>query len=808
MKETARVAIVGGGIMGVSLLYHLAREGWRDSVLLEKGELTSGSTWHAAGQITHSTSHYVLGRMAGYAISLYRRLEADTGQSVGWHGCGSLRLAYTKDELDWLKHTLGVGAALGHPMALIGPAAIRELHPFYNLEGVIAALHTPEDGHLDPAGATFALAKAARDLGARIVRRRRVVGIEATPSGEWRVRTAEGDIVCEHVVNAGGVYARQIGAFVGHDLPSANLTHHYLVTESVPEFAALERELPVVRDDRHVSGYIRMEQRSALIGIYEKHNPNTVWDDGAPWDAEHPLFEPDYERIMPWLEAALERMPVLAERGIRRAVHGAITHPPDGNMLLGPAPGLRNVWCCCGSQIGIAWAPGAGRALALWMVQGAADLNMRELDPRRYGPFADRRYQIVKAKEDYCLRHEVPFPNLNRPEGRPVKPSALHERLAAHGAVFEEAYGWERPRWFAGGGVERRDVHSFRRTVWFERVAAECLAVRDRVGVMDLSAFAKIDVSGAGAHAFVERLVANRAPRAVGRIVLAHLANEAGRIEAETTLARIAEDRFYFVCAAFFEQRVVDWLTRHRRPGERVHIENLSSRFGALALQGPRAREVLGQVCAAPLEDETFPWLAARPMEVAGVATRALRLSYTGELGYELHLPMAGLGEVYDALWAAGEPFGIADYGAYAMNAMRLEKAFKGAAELTNEVTLPEADVMRFVRLDKDFVGRRATVASLESPLRWRCAYLEIDAADADPHGGEAVFAGERVVGSVSSGAYGHRVGRSLAFAYLDPGSASPGTPLEVTILGERRRARVLDEAAYDPESRRPRGDR
>ena len=388
MTDHARVVIVGGGILGCSLAYHLAREGWTDVVLLEKAELCSGSTWHAAGQVTHSTSSPTLGRMAGYAIELYRCLEDETGQSLSFHDCGSLRLAYRADEVDWLRYTMSVGAALGHPMELLGPRDIRAHHPFYNLDGVKAALWTPADGHVDPAGATMALAAGARRAGVRVVRRNRVTGISAQANGEWRVDSEQGAYRCEHVVNAGGTYARQIGHWTGLDLPVTCMTHHYLVTEPVPEFEGLDRELPVVRDDREVSGYIRMEQKSGLIGIYEKANPNPVWLDGTPWEAESELFDPDYERIAPWLQKAMERMPVLAEVGIRRAVHGAITHPPDGNMLLGPAPGRANYWCAAGCQIGVGWGPGAGKHLAQWMVHGAAEVSMREVDPRRYGDFA------------------------------------------------------------------------------------------------------------------------------------------------------------------------------------------------------------------------------------------------------------------------------------------------------------------------------------------------------------------------------------------------------------------------------------
>ena len=476
--------------MGCGLAYHLAHEGWTDVVLLEKAELTSGSTWHAAGQITHSTSSFGLGKCVDYNIGLYAgALEKETGQSVTWHGCGSFRLAHEEDEMDWLRHTLSIGRALNFNIELVDKDFIQRLHPFYQLDGVLGALYTPDDGHVDPSGVTQALATGARQLGVKIVRRCRATDIKQQSNGEWLVSSEHGDITCDHVVNAGGTYARQMGEWSGLQLPMTSMTHHYFVTDTVPEFQALEKELPVVRDDRKVSGYIRMEQKSGLIGIYEKENPNTVWEDHCPWEAENELFEPDYDRVMPWLEQAMERMPILAELGIKRDVHGAISHPPDGNPLIGPAPGVRNYWCCCGTQIGIGWGPGLTRELARWMVHGSADISMREFDPRRFGDYANKEWQVIKAKEDYCLRHEIPFPHFNRLAGRPIKPSALHDTMQRQGAVFEEVFGHERPRWFAPEGTEAKDQYSFKRNAVHDIVAAEVNAVRTSVGIMDISAF-------------------------------------------------------------------------------------------------------------------------------------------------------------------------------------------------------------------------------------------------------------------------------------------------------------------------------
>ncbi|MEM7301409.1 MAG: FAD-dependent oxidoreductase [Pseudomonadota bacterium] len=805
---TARVVIIGGGVMGCGLAYHLAHEGWNDVVLLEKAELTSGSTWHAAGQITHSTSSFGLGKCVDYNIGLYAgALEAETGQNVTWHGCGSFRLAYTEDEMDWLRHTLSVGRALGFNIELVGPDRIAELHPFYNLDGVLGALHTPDDGHVDPSGVTQAMAIGARQLGVKIIRRCRATNVQRLPSGEWLVSSERGDITCEHVVNAGGTYARQMGEWSGLQLPMTSMTHHYFVTDSVPEFQNLETELPVIRDDRFVSGYIRIEQKSGLIGIYEKENPNTVWEDHCPWEAENELFEADYDRVMPWLENALERMPIFAELGIKREVHGAISHPPDGNPLIGPAPGVRNYWCCCGTQIGIGWGPGLTRELARWMVHGAADISMREFDPRRFGSYATKDWQVIKAKEDYCLRHEIPFPHFNRLAGRPVKPGSLYEALKDKGAVFEEVYGHERPRWFAPKGVEPVDQYSFKRNVVHDIVGAEVAAVRNHAGIMDVTAFTKVEVSGPDAASFLEGLVANRLPKKDGGIILTHLLNRRGRIEVELTIVRMAENRYYLVCAAFFEQRLLDHLDAHR-DGETFTVANLSFDWGALALQGPKSRQILSACTPGPLDNSSFRWLSAQQIEIAGHPMWAMRMSYAGELGWEIHGPREHLPDVYNALWAAGEPIGLADYGSFAMNVMRMEKGFKGAGELTNEVTLPEADVMRFVKTDKDFVGKEQTLARSGEDLPWVCAYLAIEPDGiVDGHGGEAVLLNGDVVGSTASVAYGHTVGKVLAFAYIKPAAAVPGTNLDVVIAGEPRSAKVLSDAAYDPENLRPRSD-
>ena len=792
--------------MGCALAYHLTKEGWRDIVLIEKAELTSGSTWHAAGQITRSTSNLNLSKLVDYNIYLYSEvLETETGQPVSWNGCGSIRVAYSEDEMDWLRYTLSVVKSLDVDIEIINPARIHELHPFYNLDGIIGGLHTPDDGHVDPASVTHALANGARARGVRIVRRCRVTDVSQLTNGEWRVVTQLGEITCEHVVNAGGSYARQISEWSGLLLPVVNMTHHYFVTEPVPEFQSLDKDIPVIRDDAFVSGYLRMEQKSGLIGIYEKDNPRSIWDDGAPWDAEHELFEAEYDRILPRLNNAMQRMPVLAELGIKRVVHGAITHSPDGNPIIGPAPRLKNYWCCCGVQIGIGWGPALTRELARWMVHGSADISMREFDPRRFGNYADKDWQLVRVKEDYCLRHETPYPHFNRTASRPVLPNPLYETLQSHGAVFEEVYGHERPRWFAPQGVPPVDQYSFKRNAVDEIVSREVNSIRQNAGIMDISAFTKIEISGKHAAVFLDRIIANNVPNRVGSIALAHVLNKKGRIEVELIIVRLSEQSFYLVCAAFYEQRLLDWIEHHRN-AEQFQVRNLSRKWCAIALQGPNARLILAAHTNTELSLEIFRWFSAKQIEVTDQPVLALRMSYIGEQGWELHVPRESILKVYTALWTAGQSFGLVNYGSFAMNVMRMEKAIKGASELNNEVTVPEANVMSFVKLSKkDFIGLNATKDSLNSNLPWVCAYLSIDHDGVQVgHGGEAVLLNNTVVGSTSSVVFSHTVEKVLAFAYIKPYAAVVGTKLDVLVAGQAVQAEVLGQPVFDPHNVRP----
>ena len=800
MQSHAKVVIIGGGMMGVGLAYHLAEEGWKDVLLIEKGELTSGSTWHAAGQCPSFIGNYTMAKIHHYSNTLYPRLEALTGHPAGWHGCGGIRLATTPEEVDWFRHVAGFAANVGFHMEIIGPNRIRELNPWLETDGVLAGAHTTMDGHVDPASACNAMAAGARQLGATIVRRNRVTGINRLPSGEFEVVTDQGNVTCEHVVNAAGCYAREVGNWLGIETPITNMEHQYLVTEPLAAFMGADTELPVMRDPA-TAGYYRQEQKAGLVGIYEHTGAKEAWAarGGWPeWQSENELFEGDIDRIAPWLEKALERMPIFAEAGIKRVINGAIPHTPDGNPLLGPAHGVPNAWQCCGSSIGIAQGAGCGKYLAQLMVHGDAEINMACVDPRRFGGYADADYTRAKSFDDYHNMFETPLPGREIQAGRPRRVTPLYEKLTAKGAVYTEVFGWERPKYFAPAGfVEKLQ---YRRNNVFDLVAAECRAVRERVGIMDLSSFAKFDVSGPGAEALLDRLTANRLPRKPGGICLTHVLSGGGRIEGEWTITRLGDDRFYVVTGAGSERQALDHLAF--AAGEDVTIANVTDAVGMLVVAGPKSRDVLAPLTDADLTNASFRWLTGQEITLAGVPVRALRVSYVGELGWELHAPMAQLETLYDAVRASGAAHGIADFGSHAVNALRMEKGYRGfGTELTNEITLIEADCQRFYAPEKgDFRGRAATEAVRRKGIATKLVYGEVAATDCDIHGGEAVMQGDRVVGVCTSGGFGHATGKSLAFAYVSPDATSG---LEVVILGERRALTLLDAPAWDPSNAR-----
>ena len=807
LPSQARVVIVGGGMMGASLLYHLAEEGWTDSLLIEKGELTSGSTWHAAGQCPSFIADYNMAKIHDHGVKLYPKLEELTGQYVSWHGCGGIRYALQPAEVEWFHRVAAVGRLIGFECEIIDPAKIRQLVPYANIDGVLAGAWTLNDGHVDPAGVCNAMAKGARRFGATIVTNNRVLDINPRPSGDWEVVTEQGTVIAEHVVNAAGCYARQVSQMVGTDIPMINMKHTYIVTDAVQTFLESDSEMPVIRDP-YPSSYYRQEQKSALIGIYEMENSQECWTHrgGWPeWDSQNELFDPDLDNIMPFVERVMERVPMWRELGIRRVVCGAIPHTPDSNPFLGPAAGLRNFWHCNGASIGIAAGAGSGKYLSQWMIYGDAEINMAGVDPRRFSDFAPGDYTKAKSHEDYEHMYKLHLPGEERPAGREVRTTPLYDRLTAQGGVFGELNGWERPKWFSPDG--REEEVGFRHNNVFDVVAEECRAVRERVGVLDLSSFAKYEVTGPDAEAMLNRCSANRMPRKTGGLVLTHYLSGEGRLNGESTVCRLGDDRYYVLSGANCEERDLAILGQAVQPEEDVEIRNITDEWGVLVLAGPRAREVLAGVTDADLSNAAFPWLTGREIDVAGEAVRALRVNYVGELGWELHCPMDRLLAVYDAVWEAGGAFGIANFGTYAVNSLRIEKAYKGwGAELTNEISPVEAGVERFFREDKgDFTGRDAVLKIREQGPEIQVVYFEVEAGDNDVAGGEPMLDGDRVIGITTSGGFGHATGKSLGFGYVPAQYTEPGTGMQVQLLGEIRRITVLDTPVWDPASERPR---
>lgn len=787
--------------MGVGLLYFLAHEGWGpDTVLIEKGELTSGSTWHAAGLVPNFIGDLNMAKVHQEAISLYPTIEEETGLSAGWHGCGALRFAVSDQDVLWHRQVSAQLDQLGIENEIVGPDRIRELNPLMEgIDDVQAALYTPNDGWSDPTGSTNAMAKGARQLGAEVVRNNRVTDMNQLPDGRWEVITEQGRIVAEHVVNAAGHYAPQLGAMVGLDVPIVSVIHQYIITEPLDAMKALDFEIPVTRDPIS-SSYYRREIDGILIGPYETAGAQTYGVDGIDWNLDFYLTPPDMDVIADCLMVALERVPAWADSGIKKVVSGPITHTPDSGYLMGPAPGLRNYWHCNGASIGITQGPGAGKYLAQWMVHGQTEINVRGMDPRRFGTHTgpQSEFAVEKAIEEYHLMYATRPPGEYHPAARKQKTNPLYDRLDVLGAQWQEVYGWERPQYFG-----EPEQHTFLRSNAFDIVAAEVAGTRERVGIADLTAFAKFEVSGADAAALLDRVSANKIPAKDGGMRLVHMLTDLGGIECEMTITRFAEDRFYLNSAIMGTTHDEDWLNDHILDGEDVTVTDVTDANGILAVTGPRSRDVLAALTDADLHAPAFRWLTAQEITVAGVPTKALRVSYVGELGWELHMPIERMAEAYDALVAAGEPHGMVHFGAYAMNVMRIEKGYKAwGSELTTEITPIEARLERFVDFDGDFIGKAATVARRDQadPLAMVLVYCEIDDGDSDLLGNEPAYGRDgEVMGIGTSGAFGHSVGKSLGFVYVAPEYEAPGSTFELDMLGVRRTATVLAEPAYDP---------
>ncbi len=801
LPAQVRVAVIGGGIAGCSVLYHLALRGCSETILLEQSELTAGSTWHAAGLCTQFAASPRTMRLLKRSLDLYETLEQQTGRAVGLHRCGSVRLAESADRLDQFHHIAGIAAQVGVPMRIISAEEAGRLFPLMRTDGVLAAAHLPTDGHVDPSGVTTALASGATARGARIERHTKVTGLRRERGG-WAIETAHGELRADVVVNAAGQWARELGRLAGVELPVVPLEHHYVVSESIAEVAGLEHELPVLRDPE-ASFYARQEGEALLVGPFEAA-PRPWAVDGIPEGFHGKLLPARLEAIEDVLLAAARRIPCFESAGLKTLINGPDGYTPDGRALIGPVPGTRDFHVIAGFSIfGIVFGGGAGALAADWVLDGEPSQDLSELDVRRFGSYAtSKRFLIPKAVDAYQREYAIEFPYEERPVGRPLKTSPVYDLLRERGAVFGARSGWERPLWFRRG--DAREVYSYRRPAWYEAVRAECQGVRDAVGVLDQTSFAKFEVSGPAAEGYLDRLCANALPAKVGRIALTQMCSPAGGVECDVTVTRLGDDAFYVVSAAAAEAHDEAWLQSHLQDHHAVRIDNLTARHGVLTLAGPRARELLAAVTDTDCSAEAFPFFSCRQIEVGMSPVRALRVSYVGELGFELHHPIEYQRHIYAQLLEAGQPLGLVDFGYQALESMRLEKAYRmWGLDLSLDFTPLEAGMERWVRLDKPFIGRERLARMAENggpPQRLAC--LVVDADGADAHRFEPVLDGERLLGYVTSGGYGFRVDRSIAMCYLPSDYCRPGTRVSVEILGDRRPAEVIEPPLYDPANR------
>ena len=805
MRKQARVVIIGGGSLGISLLYHLTREGWTDLLLIEKGELTSGSTWHAAGLCSNFIGNMTVAKIHEYSIRLYNEiLPKETGEPSTFHQTGSLRIGYSKLEEEWFRNLASRAKSVPCEFNIISKAEARKLNPFVNFDNARIIVSTPNDGHVDPTSVAMPLSQLARSAGAEISRFNRVIEINATASGEWEVVTEGGTVTAEHVVNAGGCFAPEVGAMVGASLPIVNLEHQYLVTDDHSRVAGLDFELPVVRDSE-CSAYLRQEGHGLLIGPYETYGSKPWALQGMDWKFDRELFAADLERLIPFLDRCMDLMPIFRDVGVKTVVNGPITHTPDDNMLVGPQAGLRNFWNLCGASIGIAQG-GIGKFLAQWIVHGQTELNMVPLDSRRFGPWAGKDYCITKAIESYEIMYAPFGANENKPHGRPRRPGPLYAVLAEKGAVHGAVQGFEKPLWFKTARV-KEEASTWERSQAHDAVAEECLAVRDAAGVVDISGASRFEVSGPGAGAFLDNLSCNRLPRKDGRIVLTLFHGPNGGIMTEQSITRLHQDLYYLVGPILSEHRDMQWMQQHSN-GYDVQIKNLTDQYGGVLLTGPNARDILQQLTDEDLSNSAFPWLSCSTVKLDSAHVRVMRVSYAGELGYELHMPNYQLVSIYESLERVGSEYGLRDFGGYAFNSLRMEKMYRAwGNEFTEEISGVEAGMERFIDTSRNFIGVESIRKRQEGKGSIQLAYLAFDDDLAcECWGNEAIYQGEELIGLTTGGTYGHRVGYSLTFAYIRPELVVQGTSLKVMTSAGPRLAHVEMDAVYDPSNERLRG--
>ena len=806
MKSKAKVVIIGGGVVGVSALYHLAKKGWSDVVLVERKELTSGSTWHAAGLLPLFNMSYSVGQLHKYAVNLYKKLEEETGKNVGFSVVSNIRLASTKDRMDEYHQYAGVAQTIGVDVKFLTPDQVKEIWPLCNTSDLVGAIQHPEDGYIQPADLTQALATGARNRGAEIYRNTNVTGIKQTSTG-WVVETDKGSIECEHVMSCSGNFARQTGKMVGLEIPVIPVEHQYIVTEPHPEIQKRKKEgLPemgVLRDSDS-RWYMREEAGGLILGPYEDGAP-ACYVEGPSKNSEYELFQEDLDRLAPHIEGAIHRVPAFGEVGVKKVYNGAICYTPDGNPIVGPAWGLKNFWINEGHSFGITAAGGAGWQLAEWIVDGEPTIDMLGVEPRRYGNYATKSYLKAKNEEAYSHVFITHYPDEERPAARPLRTAPCYERMKNLGAVFGQKFGWERPNFFATDGMEQKDDWSFRRSKWFKAVEKECKNVKENVGLLDMTAFAKCRIKGPKAEEFLDNLVANKLPKKIGRVNLCHALNTKGGVHSEFTILKEAEDSFYLVSAGAYQRLDHDWINKWMPKDGSVIFENLTNSTGVLVVAGPKSRELMQRVSKDDFSNDNFKWLSAKNIDVGYAPVNAMRVNFVGELGWELHHPIEYQNHIFDKLIEAGKDLGLKPFGIRAMNSLRVEKSYKlVGTELSIEYAPYESGLDRFIHPNKgSFIGLEALNKWREKGFNNKLVTMEVhNVTDADVLGNNPIYENGSVIGRATGGDYGFRLGKSIALGMVKPEFAKIGQKLKIDILGKMHEATILEESPYDSENK------
>ncbi|GMG84066.1 FAD-dependent oxidoreductase [Paralimibaculum aggregatum] len=812
MNSTARVVVIGGGVVGCSVLYHLARAGWTDIMLLERSELTSGSTWHAAGGCHTINGDPNVAKLQKYTIELYREIEALSEQATGFHMTGGVMLASTPERFDWLKGLAAKGKYQGIETEVITPEEAHADMPLLDPRQFVGALRTVVDGHLDPSGVTHAYAKSARKLGAAIHTHTMVTGLSRSASAdgraEWIVHTDKGDVRAEHIVNAGGLWARELGRMVGLEIPILAMEHMYLITEDMPEVAEINESTGkevVHAVDFDGELYLRQERGGMLMGTYEK--ACVPWSERVtPWEFGHELLQPDIDRIAPSLEVGFEHFPAFQKAGIKQIINGPFTFAPDGNPVIGPVRGLPGYWSACGVMAGFSQGGGVGLALANWMIDGDPGFDVWAMDVARYGDWATMSYTNPKVQENYSRRFSIKFPNEELQAARRHKTTPIYDRLAQMGAQFGDSWGLEAPLWFSPDGTE--DVFSWRRSTDFEHVKAEVKAVRDSVGMMEISGFSKFFVRGRGARAFLDRVLACKIPKP-GRMTLAPMLKQDGKLIGDLSLACLAEDEFFIAGSGMAEVYYARWFEAHMPTDGSVSLEVVGLGLCGLSIAGPNARKVLEKLTHSDISAKAFRFMGFQRMEVGMAPCMVGRVSFTGDLGYEIWMKPEYQRQVFERLLAAGEEFDLRLFGLRALNAMRLEKNFGGWAREYRPIYGPlEAGLDRFVAYEKeaDFIGKTAAQAERAAGGKLRLKTFVVEAKDADVIGDEPIYLNGDVVGWVTSGGFAHNSGASMAMGYVGKEHAAADGPWQIELLGEKLPARVQHAPIWDANAERMRG--